>query len=118
MTKRAVTSGAPRQVKGRRLTRNVPISLRFSPELRERVRRYAAERQIEEATAIRLLCAERLNEIERDAELSEAEEWQRAQAWASWERVRAGQGRDVPAERIARVFSDALAERDRTSPAR
>lgn len=90
----------------------MPISLRFSPALRERVRRFAAKRQLQEATAIRLLVSERLNEIDDAKQLAEAEAWQREQALATWERFLAGRGRVVPRERIARIFAKALAELD------
>jgi siroheme synthase (precorrin-2 oxidase/ferrochelatase) len=35
--------------------------------------------------ALRVLVAERLRELAEEADLTRAERWQRAQAWASWE---------------------------------
>lgn len=106
-----------RKTTGKPATRrpaSVPISLRFSPELRERVRRYASERHLQEATAIRALCAERLNEIELATELAGAEEWQLQQATRTWDRFRAGKGRTAPPEELDRIFDKALPAR-RTS---
>lgn len=113
MAKRAPRTGPSRRASGpSRRPSTVPISLRFGPELRQRVRRFAAERQLEEATAVRLLVTERLNEVDEAKELAEAEAWQREQALATWERFLARRGRVVPRERIARIFAEALAELD------
>jgi hypothetical protein len=44
-----------------------------------------------------------------DAALTKrAEEWQRAQAWATWEKIRAGDHREVSKEQLDADFDDAL----------
>ena len=43
-------------------------------------------------------------ELEDATELSKAEEWQRAQAWATWEKIKAG---DVEEVTIAQLREDA-----------
>ncbi len=90
---------------------SVPVSLRLPAGLRQRVRRFAAARDLPEATAIRTLCAERLDEIEMEGELRAAEAWQLRQAVATWDEFRAGRGRVVPRAAIDRVFAEARAMR-------
>jgi hypothetical protein len=51
---------------------------------------HAKKRQLKVATAARVFIDEHLNELESQAELTAAEEWQRAQAWATWEKIKAG----------------------------
>lgn len=95
-------------------TAGLPLSLRLPAGLRQRVRRFAAARSLQEATAIRTLCAERLDEIEVEGELRAAEAWQLRQAMATWEDFRAGKGRVVPRAAIDRVFAEARAKRSHT----
>lgn len=42
--------------------------------------------------------------IDSAAELAAADRWQYAQAFATWERFRRGEGRTVPREEIDRIF--------------
>ncbi len=72
-----------------------PLSVPLPPALRARLRRQADKRQIKMATAARVLLDERLSELEDAAALSQAEEWQRAQAWATWEKIKVGDVRWV-----------------------
>lgn len=69
---------------------SVPLSLRFPAELRNRVKKYAVSRGLEEATAIRALCAERLRELELTEDLAVAERWQMERALESWEKLERG----------------------------
>jgi hypothetical protein len=78
-----------------------PLSVPLPPALRARLRRQAEKRQIKMATAARVLLDERLSELEDAVALSQAEEWQRAQAWATWEKISSGDARDVPMARFA-----------------
>ena len=41
--------------------------------------------------------------------LDQAEEWQRTQAWATWEAIQAGDARDVPMEEFRAATERALA---------
>ena len=70
---------------------SVPLSLRFPLQLRTRVKKYAASRGLEEATAIRALCAERLRELELTEDLAVAERWQLARANESWDELERGE---------------------------
>ncbi|MFN0062055.1 MAG: hypothetical protein ACKVPX_06025 [Myxococcaceae bacterium] len=44
-------------------------------------------------------------------QLSKAEEWQRAQAWETWDRYLLGEVRERSWEDVARLFDDALGRR-------
>ncbi|MBL8957032.1 MAG: hypothetical protein JNK82_40035 [Myxococcaceae bacterium] len=82
------------------------MSLRFPKELRARVSRYAKARGLEEATAVRVLCMERLQELELTDALALAERWQTTEALKSWEQLERGELRSVPAD-LAGLFADA-----------
>ncbi len=62
-----------------------PVSVVLPDDLRREVEREAGRRGLAVSTAVRALVAERLRELAEEAELTQAERWQRAQAWASWE---------------------------------
>src|SRR3989454_10247167 len=66
---------------------------------RRRLAAHAKKRRLKVATAARVFLEEHLSELEDRAELSAAEEWQRAQAWATWEKIKAG---DVPEVTLGR----------------
>lgn len=102
-----------RSARGSR-TAGLPLSLRLPAGLRQRVRRFAAVRALQEATAIRMLCAERLEEIELEDEVRAAEGWQLRQAITTWDDFRSGKGRVVRRAAIDRVFAEARAKRPRT----
>lgn len=84
-----------------------PFSLRVPPPLRERIRRYAKDRQLEEATAARVLMAERLNEVDAAQELARADAWQLAQAQEAWRELREGRLSLAPPDGLARIFREA-----------
>ena len=86
---------------------SVPISLRFSPALRKRVKKYAAARGLEEATAIRALCTERLREFELTDDLALAEVWQMARATESWDKLERGELKLVSSADVRRVLAEA-----------
>jgi hypothetical protein len=46
-------------------------------------------------------------------DLDRALEWQRAQAWATWERIKAGESSDVGFETVEAEFDKALAPKRR-----
>jgi len=56
-----------------------------------------------------VLVAERVREIDEAAELSSAQQWQRAQAWETWEKLRDGDVEEASAEHVASDFDSALA---------
>lgn len=95
-----------------------PINFRMPPNLRARLRRFAKERNLAEAEALRLVVSEHLEEVENERELAAAERWQFKQAYATWQHYQRGEGegRTVPWESIQQIFVDALAKRPTTEP--
>lgn len=91
-----------------------PLSFRMPPALRARLRRFAKERNLAEAEALRLVVSERLDEIDNERELAAAERWQFKQAYATWQRYQRGEVGIVPWEEIQQIFVDALAKRPAT----
>ncbi|HVE81313.1 MAG TPA: hypothetical protein VND93_00630 [Myxococcales bacterium] len=87
---------------------STPVSVMLPDPLRSRLSRQAQSRSLKLSTAIKVLLDERLQELEAEDRLTRAEEWQRAQVWASWERFRAGKNPEVPWEEIAGLFDEAL----------
>lgn len=110
-----VLSGAPKTRPSKSKPKTVPMNLRFPADLRDRIKRFAVERGLQEATAVRVLCAEHLNEIQLAAELTRAEEWQLGKALEIWDRYQRGELETVSAESIHEVFEEARARRDRAS---
>ena len=88
-----------------------PISFRMPPDLRARLRRFAKERHLAEAEALRLVVSEHLDQVDNERELAVAEKWQFKQAYATWQRHLKGDGRLVPWDEIERIFADARAGR-------
>ncbi len=86
---------------------SVPLSLRFPPELRVRVKKYAASHGLEEATAIRALCTERLRELELTDDLILAERWQMARATESWDKLERGELKLVSSTDLRRILVEA-----------
>ena len=83
------------------------MSVQLSPAQRKRLVAHAKKRQLKVATAARVFIDEHLSELESQAELTAAEEWQRAQAWATWEKIKAGDVREVSMDDIHQVFAKA-----------
>ena len=84
---------------------------RMSPDLRARLRRFAKERNLAEAEALRLVVSEHLAEVENERELAAAERWQFKQAYATWQRSMRGEEPLVPWAEIQKIFEDARAGR-------
>lgn len=72
-----------------------PLSVSLAPDLRQRIEDQARRRNLKLATAARVFLAEHVDELEDATDLAKAEEWQRAQAWATWEKIKAGDVREV-----------------------
>lgn len=89
------------------------MSLRFPADLRARVKRYARSRGLEEATAVRALCAERLRELDLTEDLRVAEQWQLGQAVESWDRMLRGELETVEPTEVRRLFAAARATKQR-----
>jgi hypothetical protein len=88
------------------------LRLSVPSELRARLAVQAAKRNLEPAAAARVFLDEHVRELEETETLSRAEEWQRAQAWATWEKIQAGDHEDVPMDRFREHTARALAEID------
>jgi len=88
-----------------------PLSFRMPPALRARLRRFAKERNLAEAEALRLVVSEHLDQVENERELAAAERWQFKQAYATWQRYLRGELDLVPREEIQKIFADARAGR-------
>ncbi|MSQ36857.1 MAG: hypothetical protein EXR61_00900 [Chloroflexi bacterium] len=89
-----------------------PLNFRMPQPLRLRLRRFAEQRNLAEAEALRMVVSEYLDEAETERELAHAERWQFEQAYATWDRFRQGKGAAAPREQIQRIFADALAGRE------
>src|SRR2546425_10335154 len=61
---------------------------------RRRLAAHAKKRRLKVATAARVFLDEHLTDLEDRAELSAAEQWQRAQARATWSKIKAGDVRE------------------------
>jgi hypothetical protein len=99
-----------------RRTKTAPTSsihFRMPSTLRSRLRRFAEERNLGEAEALRLAVSERLNQIDDERELAEAERWQFEQAYGTFQRYLAGKEKLVGREQIDRTFERALRRRQR-----
>ncbi len=77
-----------------------PLSVPLPRDLRAKLAAVAKRRKLKLATAARALIDERLSELEDAEALSAAEEWQRAQAWSTWDRIVVGEVEDVPLKRF------------------
>ncbi len=95
---------------------NPPISFRMPPTLRARLRRFAKERSLGEAEALRLAISEHLNELDEHREIADAERWQLAETLESHRRAVAGDNPAVPWEAVEALFREALADADRHRP--
>jgi hypothetical protein len=92
-----------------------PLSVQLSTAERRRLAAHAKKRRVKLATAVRIFLDEHLTELEDRSELSAAEEWQRAQAWATWEKIKAGDTRWVTDAELEAVFDKARRDSIRPS---
>ena len=86
-----------------------PVSVVLPSALRGTVAAEAKRRGLKLSTAVRVLVSERIREIKEAEELTQVEQWQRAQAWTTWEKIRSGDRREVSETEIGAVFDRALA---------
>jgi hypothetical protein len=87
--------------------RQGPLSVQLPADLKRRLRAQATKRRLKVATAARVFLDEHMSELEQTAELSAAEEWQRAQAWATWEKMKSGDLREATIEDLHKVVDRA-----------
>lgn len=79
---------------------SAPLSVVLPADLRARLEEEARKRHVKLSTVVRVLAAERVQELDAAAELSASDRWQRDQAWATWERLRAGDRREVSRDEL------------------
>lgn len=85
-----------------------PLSVLLPADLRARLADEARRRHLKLSSIVRVLAAERIDEIEASGQLSAAERWQRDQAWAAWDELRSGDRREVSRADIAKDFDRAV----------
>lgn len=104
-----MTERAPARRRTPKTGTTASIHFRMPAGLRSRLRRFAEERNLGEAEALRLAVSERLNQLDYEHEHAAAERWQFEQAYATWQEDRRAGGRDrVGWEEIERTFVKAL----------
>lgn len=92
---------------------NSPVSVVLPPDVRRQVEREAKKRGLGVSPAVRTLVVERLREISDSAQLTRTELWQRAHAWASWERAERGDNPEVAWADVDRAFDGVPPRRKR-----
>lgn len=88
-----------------------PISVVLPDEMRARLKKQADRRALKLSSTIRFLLVERLCQLEAEEDVTRAEEWQRAQAWASWDRLQHEGASEVSWGKITDLFDEALGRR-------
>ena len=88
------------------------MRISLPPELGERLAAQAAKHNLEPAAAARAFLEEHVRGLEDTEQLGRGEAWQRTQAWATWDKIVAGDRRDVPMEQFREHTARALGELD------
>jgi hypothetical protein len=89
------------------------MSLPLSKHLRKRLEKFAKSKELALASAARMLLEERLTQLEDEVQLGREEEWHRAQAWATYEKYKAGEVKVVPLGEAMAVFDEKRRTRKR-----
>lgn len=87
--------------------RRGPVSVVLPDELLSRVATEAKRRGLKLSPAVRMLVAERVDELDEQQRLSAAEEWQRREAWATWEELKRGPTTEVSRDELRSAFASA-----------
>lgn len=90
-----------------KVNRRGPVSVVLPDELLARVATEARRRGLKLSPAVRTLVTERVDELEDQQRLSAAEEWQRREAWATWESVKRGRATEVNRDKLQSAFASA-----------
>ncbi len=83
----------------------------LSTSIRKRIATEAKRRGLKLSSTLRALATERLKELDDSEELGRAEQWQRRQAWAEWEKIRAGDDREASLTDLGRAFDETRRKR-------
>lgn len=94
---------------GLKKRRSPPRSLTFPPELWREVRRFARERSLPPAAAVRSLVSDQLRAVRDLEQLRRARQWQLQQAIVEGDAIAGGDRRTVPWSRLERVHRAAMA---------
>jgi len=89
------------------------VSVILSADIRRQLEREAKKRGLGLSPALRTLVVERLRELEDSAQMSRSDLWQRAQAWASWERAERGENPEISWTEVDAAFERDAAPRRR-----
>jgi hypothetical protein len=84
------------------------IRVIISEDLEEKVAAEARRRGLELNLAVQVLLRERVNEIDDFDQLTDAEQWQRTEAWSTWQSIANGDVAEVPKSEIDAEFDQAL----------
>lgn len=104
-----MTERAPARRRTSKKASTASVHFRMPASLRTRLHRFAEDRNLGEAEAMRLALSERLDQADDERELEAAERWQFEQAYASLqEYLRTGRRGGVRPDVIHRMFDDAL----------
>ena len=98
----AKTTAARKSAEERAILIVIPV------ELEAKVEAEAKRRGLALDSVVRELLHERVAELDAIDNLTHDEEWQRAQAWMSWQQIENGQVEEVSKEAIDKEFEDAL----------
>lgn len=89
--------------------RSPPRSLTFPPELWREVERFARERSLPPAAAVRTLVSEQLRAVRELEQVRRARQWQLEQAMQEVRAIEAGDRRSVPWSQLVRSTRAAIA---------
>lgn len=113
-----MTERAPARRRTSKTAATSSVHFRMPAGLRSRLRRFAEERSLGEAEALRLAVSDRLNQIDDERELAAADRWQFEQAYETFQRYLAGKEKLVGREEIDRTFERALGGQRRSRGAK
>lgn len=97
--------------------KSLPLSVPVSPEIRNRLGRYAKKTGVPLATGFRILAIARLDELDEEGRLSRAQQWQRARSWAVAQSIVEGTAREASLDDLMRGHAAAV-ERARAHASR
>lgn len=92
-----------------------PVSVAINTEQRKRLAAEARRRGLGVSPTIRTLALERLGEIQEEAQVARARQWQLERAREIWDAIERGEVAEASWEDVEQLFDDALAEIRRRS---
>ncbi|HRI66875.1 MAG TPA: hypothetical protein PK156_21660 [Polyangium sp.] len=92
----------------RRTAAGRAIRIVMPEDLEVKVEAEARRRGLALGAAVRTLLMERVSELDDFARMSRAEEWQRAEAWSTWESIQNGTAQEVSKAEIDASMNAAI----------